>query len=101
MDQQHKEVIGVEVVKLFSQAGWGGRITHIYRRLFPAPGFIAGHFQFSINDPRLPWLYPWLYVKRWLWIIHNNLPKLARLSARDPEQKSELERSQTILRWLG
>ena len=100
LDQQHKEVMGVEVVKLLRQASWADRLTHLVRRLFPAPDFIAGHFQLSIHDARLPWIYPWLYVKRWFWILRNNLPKLARLAIRDPQQKSELERSQTLLRWL-
>jgi hypothetical protein len=101
MDQAHQDVMGREVVKLFSQADWGDRLRHLWRRLFPAPAFIAGHFQLSIHDARLPWMYPCLYVKRWLWILRDNLPKLLRLATRDPEQRSELERSQTILRWLG
>jgi Uncharacterised nucleotidyltransferase len=101
MDQAHQDVMGVEVVKLFSQAHWSDRLAHVWKRLFPAPAFIAGHFQLSIHDARLPWIYPWLYVKRWQRILRDNLPKLLRLATRDPEQCSELERSQTILRWLG
>jgi hypothetical protein len=41
-----------------------------------------------------------LYLKRWIWMLRNNLPKLAKLAARDAGQTSELQRSQTILRWL-
>jgi hypothetical protein len=101
MDQAHKDVMGVEVVKLFSQAHWSDRLAHVWKRLFPAPAYIAGLFQLSIHDARLPWIYPWLYVQRWQRILRDNLPKLLRLATRDPEQRSELERSQTILRWLG
>lgn len=101
LDQQQNEIMGVEVVKLFNQAAWSDRMAHLYRRLFPSPCFIASYYQLSIHHPHLPWLYPWLYVKRWVWILQKNLPKLARLASRDPRQKSELDRSQTIIRWLG
>jgi hypothetical protein len=100
MDQAHKDVMGVEVVKLFSQAHWSDRLAHVWKRLFPSPAYISGVFQLSIHDARLPWIYPWLYVKRWQRILRDNLPKLLRLATRNPEQRSELERSQTILRWL-
>ena len=100
LDQQHKGVLGVEVVKLFNESSWNARLMHLLRRLFPTPGFIAGYFQVSIHDPRLPWMYPWLYVKRWIWILQENLPKLNQLMLSNPTRRDELQRTQTIIRWL-
>jgi hypothetical protein len=73
---------------------------HLLRRLFPTPGFIAGYFQVSIHDPRLPWIYPWLYIKRWGLMLQEKLPKLIDLISSDHHRWDELQRSRTIVRWL-
>ena len=100
MDQQSKQKLGIEVVRLFNQASWSERFTHVLRRLCPGSHFIAGYFQISIHDPRLPWIYPWLYVKRWGLILQKNLPKLLELVSSNPRRKEELQRSKTIILWL-
>jgi hypothetical protein len=100
LDQQHKEVLGVEVVKLFNQSGWNARLMHLLRRLFPTRGFVAGYFQVSIHDPRLPWMYPWLYIKRWGLMVQEKLPQLLQLISSDPNRRAELKRSRTIVQWL-
>lgn len=100
LDQQHAQTLGVEVVRVFNQSLGGEVFWHIVRRLFPTPGFIAGYFQVSVHDQRLPWIYPWLYIKRWGLMLQEKLPKLISLISSDHHRRDELQRSRTIVRWL-
>lgn len=100
LDQQHAKTLGIEVVRLFNEAHWGERFWHIFKRLFPTPSYIAGYFQVSVHNPRLPWMYPWLYIKRWGLMMQEKLPKLISLISSDHHRRDELQRSRTIVRWL-
>ena len=100
MDQQHKEGLTIGTVRLFNQAPCGQRFEQLFRGLFPEPRLVALHFQVSIDDPRLPWIYPWLYAKRLGLMLQEQAPKLIQLISGNPQRRSELHRSQTIVRWL-
>ena len=100
VDQNHRECISSEVVKLFNRPTRAEQLRHLRNRLFLPADQIKNYFGLPIGQPlgRLALLA--LHLRRWRSLLHNNASALLRLWRGDPNRKAELERSGLLQKWL-